>query len=106
MKDRGTIGTGHIIFTLMAICVAAGALGIWRALSHASPFIDIRRFRRISFSIGCGFSFVLGFGLYGSIYLLSLFLGLVRGPFAAGDWRDHDRHRRLQAPDGADRGDS
>ncbi len=69
---------GTYIVILGSICVLAGAAGISRALSHASPFIDIRRFRKISFSIGCGFSFVLGFGLYGSIYLLSLFLGLVR----------------------------
>ena len=81
----------------------SGALGIRRALNHASPFIDIRRFRRISFSIGCGFSFVLGFGLYGSIYLLSLFLGLVRGHSALGDRGDHGRDRYLQTPDGADR---
>ena len=71
--------SGTYILTLIAVCIIAGALGIRRALNHASPFIDIRRFRKISFSIGCGFSFVLGFGLYGSIYLLSLFLGLVRG---------------------------
>ncbi len=70
---------GTYILTLIAVCIVAGTLGIWRALNHASPFIDIRRFGKISFSIGCGFSFVLGFGLYGSIYLLSLFLGLVRG---------------------------
>ena len=70
--------SGTYVLTLIAVCIIAGALGIWRALNHASPFIDIRRFRKISFSIGCGFSFVLGFGLYGSIYLLSLFLGLVR----------------------------
>jgi DHA2 family multidrug resistance protein len=41
----------------------------------------------LSFSIGCALSFVLGAGLYGSIYLLSLFLGLVRGhsPLAIGE---------------------
>ena len=70
---------GAYIFSLIAVCIISGTAGIWRALRHASPFIDIRRFRRISFSIGCALSFVLGFGLYGSIYLLSLFLGLVRG---------------------------
>ena len=41
----------------------------------------------MSFSVGCGLSFVLGAGLYGSIYLLALFLGLVRGhsPLAIGE---------------------
>ena len=78
---------GAYIDTLAAVCIASGGLGVWRALNHASPFIDIRRFRKLSFSVGCGFSFVLGFGLYGSIYLLALFLGLVRGhtPLVIGE---------------------
>ena len=78
---------GILVSALSATCVVSGALAIWRALRHASPFIDIRRFRKRAFSIGCAFSFVLGFGLYGSIYLLSLFLGLVRGhsPLVIGE---------------------
>ena len=77
---------GPYIYSLAGICVASGALGVWRALSHATPFIDLRRFRRLAFSVGCGLSFVFGFGLYGSVYILSLFLGLVRGhtPLAIG----------------------
>jgi DHA2 family multidrug resistance protein len=70
---------GTYMFSFEAVCVVAGVLAVWRALRHASPFIDLRRFRKRSFTIGCGFSFVLGSGLYGSIYLLALFLGLVRG---------------------------
>ena len=70
---------GFYMFSLEAVCVVAGVFAVWRALRHASPFIDLRRFRKRSFAIGCGFSFVLGYGLYGSIYLLALFLGLVRG---------------------------
>ncbi|HEY5347939.1 MAG TPA: DHA2 family efflux MFS transporter permease subunit [Rhizomicrobium sp.] len=70
---------GAYVFTLGAVCLVSGVLGVWRALCHASPFIDLRRFRNLSFSIGCGLSFVFGFGLYGSVYILSLFLGLVRG---------------------------
>ena len=78
---------GPYIFSLAGICLASGALGVWRSLSHATPFIDLRRFRRLSFSLGCGLSFVFGFGLYGSVYILSLFLGLVRGhsPLAIGE---------------------
>ena len=81
------IGAALISVRWRRVCVASGGLGLWRALNHASPFIDIRRFRRLSFSIGCAFSFVLGFGLYGSIYLLALFLGLVRGhtPLVIGE---------------------
>jgi DHA2 family multidrug resistance protein len=70
---------GSYMLLLEAVCVVAGVLGVWRALRHVSPFIDLRRFRKRSFALGCAFSFVLGYGLYGSIYLLALFLGLVRG---------------------------
>jgi DHA2 family multidrug resistance protein len=78
---------GALIDSLMAISAISGILAIKWALNHASPFVDLRRFRQLSFSIGCGFSFVLGFGLYGSIYLLALFLSLVRGhtPLAVGE---------------------
>ena len=71
--------SGPYLYSLEAVCIASGILAVQRALRHASPFVDIRRFRKRSFAIGCGFSFVLGCGLYGSIYLLALFLGLVRG---------------------------
>ena len=70
---------GRHVYILGAVCIVSGILGVWRALTHASPFINLRRFRNLSFSIGCGLSFVFGFGLYGSVYILSLFLGLVRG---------------------------
>jgi DHA2 family multidrug resistance protein len=49
--------------------------------------VDLRRFGNLGFSAGCLFSFVLGLGLYGSIYGLSLFLGFVRGhsPLVIGE---------------------
>jgi DHA2 family multidrug resistance protein len=70
---------GAFVFAVAAICAASGAGGAWWALRHATPFIDLRRFRNRGFSLGCGLSFVFGMGLYGSVYLLALFLGLVRG---------------------------
>ncbi|HEX3757013.1 MAG TPA: DHA2 family efflux MFS transporter permease subunit [Rhizomicrobium sp.] len=78
---------GAYIFSLGGICLVSGALGVWRSLTHATPFIDLHRFRNDAFSVGCGLSFVFGFGLYGSVYILSLFLGLVREhtPLAIGE---------------------
>jgi DHA2 family multidrug resistance protein len=78
---------GAFVFSTVAICVLAGAAGVWRALTHATPFVDLRRFRHRSFALGCGLSFVFGMGLYGSVYMLALFLGLVRGhtPLAIGE---------------------
>ena len=70
---------GLYIYELIAVCVVSFAWGVHRALSVAYPFVHLTRFRKASFALGCGLSFVLGFGLYGSVYLLSVFLGLVRG---------------------------
>ena len=79
MKRRGGTGTAPLSSPSPAICVISGAAGAWRALTHATPFIDLRRFRHRSFALGCGLVFVFGMGLYGSVYMLALFLGLVRG---------------------------
>jgi DHA2 family multidrug resistance protein len=43
------------------------------------PLVDLGVFADRNFAIGCVFSFVLGIGLYGSVYLMPFFLGLVRG---------------------------
>ena len=92
---------GAFVSPPLAICVVAGAAGVWRALTHATPFVDLRRFRHRAFALGCGLSFVFGMGLYGSVYMLALFLGLVRGHTPAGDRRDHDGLRRGPTGDGA-----
>jgi DHA2 family multidrug resistance protein len=39
----------------------------------------LRAFKNANFAFGSLFSFILGIGLYGSVYLLPLFLGRVRG---------------------------
>ncbi len=77
---------GMRVTGLAGLCILAGGLGIYRALSVAHPFVHLGRFRHRGFSLGCGLSFVLGAGLYGSVYLLAIFLGLVRGhtPLAIG----------------------
>ena len=78
---------GGFVDITAVICMLAAIAGVWRALSHATPFVDLRRFRRRDFSLGCALSFVLGAGLYGSSYILALFLGLVRGhsPLVIGE---------------------
>ena len=78
---------GAYIWSLIAICVVTLVWGIHRALSVAHPFVHLKRFRNRGFALGCALSFVLGVGLYGSVYLLSLFLGLVRGhtPMVIGE---------------------
>ena len=61
------------------ICAASGALFIVRMLTRRDPIVDLRAFANSNFALGSLFSFVLGIGLYGSIYLVPMFLGRVRG---------------------------
>jgi len=49
-----------------------------RVLRSHNPLVNLRTFRDKNFSIGCLFSFVLGTGLFGSIYLMPVFLAYVR----------------------------
>ena len=67
--------------------LAAGLLGlslmtavafVGRTLRSANPLVDLRTFRDRNFSIGCLLSFVLGMGLFGSVYLMPVFLAYVR----------------------------
>ena len=50
-----------------------------RMLTRPDPLVELRAFRNPNFAFGSVFSFVLGLGLYGSVYLVPLFLGRVRG---------------------------
>ena len=51
----------------------------WRALTAEEPIVDIRAFADRNFWTGSLFSFVLGVGLYGLVFLLPIFLARVRG---------------------------
>jgi DHA2 family multidrug resistance protein len=62
-----------------AIAAVTGVLFFWRMLARRDPLVELRAFANANFAFGSLFSFVLGLGLYGSVYLLPLFLGRVRG---------------------------
>jgi DHA2 family multidrug resistance protein len=78
---------GEYVAILLTVCVASAVLGVYQCLKATYPFVDLRRFRNLSFSLGCTLSFVFGFGVYGATYLTAVFLGLVRGhtPLAIGE---------------------
>jgi MFS transporter, DHA2 family, multidrug resistance protein len=78
---------GGFISATIGACILSGALGIRRCLTAAHPFVDLKRFGRVAFAAGCLFSFILGLGLFGSIFIMSLFLGLVRehSPLVVGE---------------------
>jgi DHA2 family multidrug resistance protein len=61
-------------------------LGTTLATRRVSPVIDFSLFRDRNLSFGCGVSFILGMGLFGSVYLMPVFLAFVRkhGPVDIG----------------------
>jgi DHA2 family multidrug resistance protein len=69
---------GVFVYACVIVCVVTGTGAIWRSLYSPHAFVDLWRFRERTFTLGCALSFVLGLGLYGSVYLLALFLGLIR----------------------------
>ena len=49
-----------------------------RTLRAAHPVVELTTLRARSFAIGCALSFCLGVGLFGSVYLMPVFLAYVR----------------------------
>ena len=79
LKDAPELGwTGTEPLALFAICLLAGAIAIRRCLARAQPLVEIGLLGERSFAAACYFSFTLGAVLYGSVYLMAVYLGLVR----------------------------
>ncbi|HLO78497.1 MAG TPA: DHA2 family efflux MFS transporter permease subunit [Magnetospirillum sp.] len=68
----------HIV-AFTALMVAAGIGFVWRELTFEHPVVELRAFSDRNFLVGCVFSFIIGIGLYGSVYVVPLYLGRVRG---------------------------
>jgi len=49
-----------------------------RTLGARHPVVELTTLRTRAFAIGCGLSFCLGVGLFGSVYLMPVFLAYVR----------------------------
>ena len=67
-----------LILSLIACAALGGFLFVRRTLSAACPVVDLTLFRDRGFAVGCALLFTLGIGLFGTIYLMPVFLGLVR----------------------------
>ena len=64
----------NIIVTLTCIFVISSIIFFVIELKHKNPVVFLRAFKNKNFRIGCIFSFVLGFGLLGAVYLVPLYL--------------------------------
>ncbi len=69
----------ELVAWLGVVTAISGVLFFWRMLVKRDPLVDLKAFRNANFAFGCLFSFVVGIGLYGSVYVIPLFLGRVRG---------------------------
>ena len=63
---------------LFALSAAAATTFVVRTLKAAYPVVELSTLKNRSFAIGCGLSFCLGVGLFGSVYLMPVFLAYVR----------------------------
>lgn len=66
-----------VVFTI--VMVVAGIAFLWRELTCDHPVVDLYAFTDRNFLVGCVFSFIIGIGLYGSVYVIPLYLGRVQG---------------------------
>jgi DHA2 family multidrug resistance protein len=68
-----------ICISLFSLSALTGGFFVWRTLRAVHPVVELSTFRDRSFAIGCVLSFCLGIGLFGSVYLMPVFLAFVRG---------------------------
>jgi MFS transporter, DHA2 family, multidrug resistance protein len=63
---------------LFLLSAAAAAVFAARTLKAAHPVVELSTLKARSFAVGCALSFCLGVGLFGSVYLMPVFLAFVR----------------------------
>ncbi|MBN9343748.1 MAG: MFS transporter [Caedibacter sp. 38-128] len=68
-----------MILFFTGVMILAGLSFFWRVLTYQEPIVDLKAFTDRNFSIGCFYSFTIGIGLYGTVYLIPLFLARIRG---------------------------
>ncbi|KQQ85896.1 MFS transporter [Aureimonas sp. Leaf324] len=76
--------TSPLPMALFVVCLSSGWAFVARALGRPEPLVDLRTLADRRFAAGCALSFILGIGLFGSVYLMPVFLAFVRGHDALG----------------------
>ena len=80
LKEAPTRGwLSPLVLGLVAVSAVSGTGFVRRSLRQARPVVALRSFADRRFAIACLLSFVLGIGLFGSTYLMPVFLAFVRG---------------------------
>ena len=68
-----------LVIGLLSLSLISTIGFVRRTLGAVVPVVSLAHFSNRSFTIGCVLSFVLGIGLFGSVYLIPVFLAFVRG---------------------------
>lgn len=76
----------NIILFCTATAVFSLILFIWRELNYENPIVDLRVLKNGNLRIGTILTFILGFGLYGSTFIIPLYTQSILGwnAFQAG----------------------
>ncbi len=71
-ESEDWFATSYILI-LAVVSILGFFLFIWREKSIQYPIVNLNILKKRSFSVGMFFSFVLGFGLYGSVFIFPIF---------------------------------
>jgi len=63
---------------LFAVSLVTGWIFVRRTIKAAHPVVELTTLSARAFAVGCALSFCLGVGLFGSVYLMPVFLAYVR----------------------------
>ncbi len=63
----------------VGISAVASVFFFWRVFTYHQPIVDLRTYANRNFALGSFYTFIVGTGMYGTTYLVPLFLAQVRG---------------------------
>ena len=67
------------IVLLTVVSVVGGFLFIWRQLTFRNPVVQLRALKNSNLRVGTILSFIMGFGLYGSTFIIPLYVQATLG---------------------------
>jgi MFS transporter, DHA2 family, multidrug resistance protein len=76
-----------VCVSIFGLCLLCGTIFVRRSSRATLPIVKLATLSDRRFAIGCVLSFLTGIGLYGSVYLMPVFLSFVRhhGPLRIGE---------------------
>ncbi|MEO1281792.1 MAG: DHA2 family efflux MFS transporter permease subunit [Pseudomonadota bacterium] len=78
LKNAPTQGwLSSAVLPVLILSLISAAFFVRRSLKSPQPILDLKLLKSPNMAVACGISFVFGIGLFSSIYLMCVFLGLV-----------------------------